>query len=144
VAGGIASDRGNPRLFALAGDHAVRERGVDFTRPERGFWAENSSKFWFLSLAARPADPEAVREYALSLSHRGLSEQSLPWHLRAIALDPGYATPYEYLAYSYVRQGKDEEALRLFRLARRLPGSVASPQSREEFDRVFGRSSPQW
>lgn len=144
MAEGIASDRTNPRLFALAGDHAVRERGVDFTRPERGFWAENSSKFWFLSLAARPADPEAVREYALSLSHRGLFEQSLPWHLRAIALDPDYATPYEYLAYSYVRQGKDEEALRLFRLARRLPGSVASPQSREEFDRVFGRSSPQW
>ncbi len=142
VAEGIASDPHNPRLLALAGDHAVRERGVDFGRPERGFWAESSSKFWLLSLTARPGDPEAVREYALSLSHRGLFDESLPWHLRSIALDPDYATPYEYLAYSYLRQGKNEEALRLFRLARRLPGSVSSPQSREELDRVLGRSAP--
>jgi tetratricopeptide (TPR) repeat protein len=76
------------------------------------------------------------------LSHRGLFEQSLPWHLRAIVLDPDYATPYEYLGYSYLLQGKRAEALRLFRLARRLPGSVSPPQSPEELDRVLERSTP--
>jgi O-antigen ligase len=142
VAEGIALDPDHPRLLALAGEHAVREWGSDFSRPERGFWAESSSTFWFRSLAARHADPTAAREYALSLSHRGLFEQSLPWHLRAIVLDPDYATPYEYLGYSYLLQGKRAEALRLFRLARRLPGSVSPPQSPEELDRVLERSTP--
>jgi len=142
VAEGLALDAENPRLLALAGESAIWQRGVDFSRPESGFWAERSSDFWRWSMERRPYQAEAMREYALSLSHRGLLKEALPFHLRAIGLDPDYAKAYEYLGYHYVREGRYPEALRLFNLAARLPGATATPRDDAGIEKLVRPSAP--
>jgi cytochrome c-type biogenesis protein CcmH/NrfG len=59
--------------------------------------------------------------------------------LRAIARDPDHAKGYEYLALHFWKQGRTEEARRLFRLAQRLPGSTLA---REFLERIEEESKP--
>lgn len=142
VSEGLREDPRHPRLLGLAGESAVLSRGVDFRRPESGFWAERASDFWRWSLERRPYHAEGMREYALTLSHRGLFDEALPFHLRAIGLDPDAATAYEYLGYHYLREGKYAEAVRLFRLASRLPGASRTPQDEASIGRFLRPSRP--
>ncbi len=123
IGAGLALDADHPRLRALSAELAFLQRGADLREVSVGPWAEQCASDWAAVVLQRPYSSEAWREYALAETHRGLSAQSLPYHLRAIALDPDYATSYEYLGYYFRRQGRPEEALRLFRLARSYPGA---------------------
>ena len=105
-------------------------------------WADLSVGSWKRAAADRPRFPIAAREYALAETHRWNFETALPLHLRGIALDPDAATGYEYLGWYFAAQGRTEEALRLFRLARRLPGASATPRNSDELNGALGGSNP--
>ena len=111
----------------MAGDYAGRQRGATLEHLARGPWAEACVEQWRRFLLQRPFSALGHREYGLAQTHRGLFAEALPFHLRGIALDPDYATGYEYLGYYFLRRERYDEALRLFRLARRLSGATVTP-----------------
>ena len=137
LAAGMTLDPHHPRLLAMAAAFAGRQRGVQLDEFSSGPWAEQSAEEWGKLVARQPYSALGHREYALAQTHRGWLEESLPFHLRGIALDPDYATGYEYLGYYFLRLKQYDEALRLFRLARPLPGAVVTPQD-EEYLRQSG------
>lgn len=107
-----------------------------------GSWARERSEAWRQFVARRPQHPVGLREYALALTQEGHFGAARPWHLRAIARAPENGSGYEALAYHLGRQGRYEEAGRLYRLGRTLPGSSVSREELaafEEFLRQRGR-----
>ena len=142
VAAGAALDRTNPRLLELSARLAVLRRGADLKKFSSGPWAESAAVDWSELAARRPAYVVGLQEYALAQTHRGLFAQALPFHLRGIGRDPDYATGYEYLGYYFLRRGSYEEALRLFRLARLLPGAQVSAQEITAIEEYARRLNP--
>ena len=141
LAAGLALDPDNPRLLAMVGDYAGRQRGATLEHLARGPWAEACADDWRKFLGQRPFSARGYREYGLAQTHRGLFAEALPFHLRGIALDPDCATGYEYLGYYFLRRERYDEALRLFRMASRFPGATVTPQEMdalEEFRRGSG------
>jgi tetratricopeptide (TPR) repeat protein len=122
----------NARLLVLAGESAGQLGDAASSPAERLEWYSRAAAYFSEANRERPFFAYARREQALALYYRGLYAQSLPIHLRAIALDPDHARGYEYLAIQFLRQGRQAEARRLFRLARTLPGSrLAAPYLKE-------------
>lgn len=120
---GLALRPSNARLLVLAGESAGQlGDGVSGQR-ERHEWYWRAAQYFSEAVRERPFFAYAWRERGLALDAAGKYDQALPSHLRAIARDPDHARGYEYLALHYYRQGKVEEASRLFRLAQQLPGS---------------------
>ena len=142
LAAGMTLDPHHPRLLAMAAAFAGRQRGVQLDEFSSGPWAEQSAEEWGKLVARQPYSALGHREYALAQTHRGWLEESLPFHLRGIALDPDYATGYEYLGYYFLRLKKYDEALRLFRLARSLPGAVVTPQEITALEEYVRQSGP--
>ena len=142
LAAGLALDPDNPRLRAMAAAYAGRQRGATLEHLAGGPWAEECAGDWRKFLGQRPFSARGSREYGLAQTHRGLFAEALPFHLRGIALDPDYATGYEYLGYYFLRRERYDEALRLFRLARRLPGATVTPQEITALEEFVRGSSP--
>lgn len=114
----------HPRLLVLAGESAgvLGNRAAD--EEERGMWYREAASSFARVVRERPWLPYGWREFALASDWSGRTNVSLPWHLRAIGREPDDARAYEYLALHFWKQGRPEEAGRLFRLAQRLPGST--------------------
>jgi len=142
VAAGEALDPTNPRLLELSARLAVLRRGADLEEFSSGPLAESAAESWSELVAQRPGFALGSLEYALAQTHRGLFAEALPFHLRAIGREPDYATGYEYLGYYFLRRERYEEALRLFRLARLLPGAQVSPQEIAAIEEYARQLSP--
>lgn len=113
----------NARLLVLAGESAGQLGDAATGSAARLEWYARAGAYFGEATRERPFFAYAWRERALSLDYQSLYAKSLPLHLKAISLDPDHARGYEYLAFYYWRQGRTEEATRLFRLARVLTGS---------------------
>jgi len=120
---GLALRPTNARLLVLAGESAGQLGDTMSGRRERREWYWRAAQYFSEAVRERPLFAYAWRERGLALDAAGKYDQALPSHLRAIARDPDHARGYEYLALHYYRQGRVEEAGRLFRLAQQLPGS---------------------
>lgn len=120
---GLVSRPGNARLLVLAGESAWQLGGSTLAPREKKEWYSRASAYFSEATRERPAFAYAWRERGLALDSAGQSGDALPVHLRAIARDPDHARGYEYLAVHFWRQGRTEEARRLFRLAQTLTGS---------------------
>lgn len=120
---GLALQGGNPRLWTVAGDAAGAMGNSASDPAEKSGWYRRSADSFARVVELRPYFPYGLREYALVLSWSGEAERALPWHLRAIARDPGHASGYEYLGVHYWTLGRPDEAARLMHFARRLPGA---------------------
>jgi hypothetical protein len=118
----------NPRYLALAAEVAWHQS----TRAEGWVdavnWRRLCAAYWEKYLPLRPWTVEAMRGYASVQDSRGDWPPSLPFYLRGIALDPNSAPGYEYLAEYFVGSKRYEEAARLLRLSRTLPGAKNSPE----------------
>lgn len=113
----------NARLLVLAAEAAGQLGDASPVPREREEWYDRAAAYFDEAVRERPYFSYAWRERALACDYLGRHPQALPLHLRAIARDPDHARGYEYLAFHYWRQGREEEARRLFRLARTLTGS---------------------
>jgi len=120
---GLALQPENPRLLVLAGESAGQLGDAAALPANKILWYRRAAAYLGAASAERPYFAYIWRERALALDCLGLYDQSLASHLRAIARDPDHARGYEYLAVHFWRQGRPEEARRLFRLAQTLPGS---------------------
>lgn len=140
---GMLLQPGNPALLDIAAANAGAMFTPELRLPARGLWISQSADFGERVILQRPGLAAAVQSYALAETYRWNFEKALPFHLRGIALDPDAATGYEFLAWHFAARGQREEALRLFRLARRLPWARSgTPQSTEELDQALGGSNP--
>lgn len=118
----------NARLLVLAGESAGQLGDAAAAPAQRLEWYTRAAAYFGEANRERPFFAYAWRERALALDYLGTYPQALPLHLRAIARDPDHARGYEYLAVYFWRQGRTEEARRLFRLARAMTGSrLAGP-----------------
>ena len=123
---GLRLQPGNARLLVLAGESAGQLGDAEKSREGKMSWYRRAAGNLGKAAGQRPYFSYAWRERALALDCLGLYGQALPSHLRAVARDPDHARAYEYLAVHFWRQGRTDEALRLFRVARTLPGSRLS------------------
>lgn len=143
VSRGIMRQPGNPALLDLAAANAGARFEPKPRRPARDLWISQSAEFGRLVVQQRPRLAAAVQSYALAETYRWNFPRALPLHLRGIALDPDASSGYEFLAWHFAAQGRTDEALRLFRLARRLPWARSGmPQSSEELEQALGGSNP--
>ena len=125
---GLTLRPSNQRLLILAAESASQLGVAGPTKREKHSWYGRSSAYFYEAVRDRPFFPYAWRERALALDYQARFSEALPVHLRAIARDPDHARGYEYLAVHFWRQGRTEEARRLFRLARAMTGSrLAGP-----------------
>lgn len=136
---GLALRPTNARLLVLAGESAGQLGDTASFPPEKTEWYRRASAYFSEATRERPFFAYAWRERALALDCLGLYAEALPVHLRAIARDPDHARGYEYLAVHFWRQGRTEEARRLFRLAQTLPGSRLASRYLEAMEK--GRDS---
>lgn len=120
---GLARDPAHPRLLVLAGECAGLLGNTADDPRERSAWFARSAEAWLQAVRQRPYFAYAWRETALVLDWCRRSEEAQPLHLRAIGRDPHYAAGYEYLGLHLWSIGRPEEAIRLMRLAQKLPGS---------------------
>lgn len=127
AAEGLSRQPGNPRLLILAGESAVAQGNISGNPAERTEWYRRAADRFGEATQWRPYFGYAWRERALALDGCGDSWAALSAHLRAIAREPDNARGYEYLALHYWWLGRPDEAERLFRLARRLPGAALAP-----------------
>lgn len=132
---GLMQRQENPRLLLLAGESALQLGGATASPPERAEWYRRASFYFNEALRERPHFAYVWREKALALDFLGLYPSALSAHLRAIARDPDHARGYEYLGFYFWRQGRTEEARRLFRLAQTLPGSFLASDCLRALDR---------
>ena len=125
---GVALRPSNPRLLLLAAESAGQLGDAAPWPEEKREWYSRASAYFDEVVRERPFFAYAWREMALALDYQARFSEALPLHLRAIARDPDHARGYEYLAVYFWRQGRTEEARRLFRLARAMTGSrLAGP-----------------
>ncbi len=120
---GLGLRSSNARLLVLAGEAAGQLGDGAADRREKREWYWRAAQYFSEAVRERPFFAYAWREQGLALDSAGKYDRALPAHLRAIARDPDHARGYEYLALHYWRQGRTEEAVRLFRLAQQFPGS---------------------
>jgi predicted Zn-dependent protease len=123
---GLRLSSSNPRLLLLAGESASVLGNVASSRLLEKEWYSRSAQYFNESVRERPYFAYAQREYARALDLSGGSSRAFPVFLRAIGRDPNNAQGYEYLAMYYLRQGQLEEAARLLRLAKNLPGVIVA------------------
>jgi len=126
----------NPRLLVLAGEAAGQIGDVSVSYGDKMEWYGRASAYFAEANRERPFFHYAWREKALALDYQKRFSEALPAHLRAIARDPDHARGYEYLAFYFWRQGRTEEARRLFRLAQTLPGSFLASDCLRALDRT--------
>ena len=124
VSAGLERSPRHPRLLVLAGESAGVLGNRAAAEEERSAWYREAASSFARVVRERPWLPYGWREYALASDWSNRTDVSLPWHLRAIGREPDHARAYEYLALHFWKQGRAEEARRLFRLAQRLPGST--------------------
>jgi hypothetical protein len=129
----------NPRLLMAAGEAALVMGNNTEPGDERLEWYGRSADYFRAAVSERPLFAPALRELAITSDWFGQPAAARPLHLRAIARDPDHAKGYEYLALHFWKQGRTEEARRLFRLAQRLPGSTLA---REFLERIEEESKP--
>ncbi len=120
---GLGLSPGNPRLLTLAGESAQALGNASSDPTERMEWYRRAADEFGAVTRHRPYFGHAWRELALCLERYGRPRTALPAHLRAIGREPYDARGYEYLALHYWRQGRTDEAERLFRLAQTLQGT---------------------
>jgi len=132
----------HPRLLVVAGESAGVLGNRAATEAARSAWYGRAASSFEGVVRERPWLPYGWREFALASDWSGRTDVSLPWHLRAIAREPDHARGYEYLALHFWKQGRNEEAARLFRLARRLPGSTLAREFLERIERERRPSAP--
>jgi hypothetical protein len=132
----------HPRLLVVAGESAGVLGNRATAEAERSAWYREAAASFGAAARERPWLPYAWREFALASDWSGRTDVSLPWHLRAIGREPDHARGYEYLALHYWKQGRNEEAVRLFRLARRLPGSTLAREFLERIENERRTSAP--
>ena len=132
----------HPRLLVVAGESAGVLGNRAATGAARSAWYGRAASSFEGVVRERPWLPYGWREFALASDWSGRTDVSLPWHLRAIAREPDHARGYEYLALHFWKQGRNEEAARLFRLARRLPGSTLAREFLERIERERRPSAP--
>ena len=129
----------HPRLLVIAGQCAGRIGYEAGDLRERSKWLARSAEFWLKAVRERPYFAYAWREAALVLDSCRRSDQAQRLHLRAIGRDPNHAAGYEYLALNFWNLGQHEEAIRLMRIAQKLPGSRLShkflPRIEEDLQR---------
>lgn len=125
----------NPRLLVLAGESAGQLGDAATSGAERLEWYSRAAAYFGEAVRERPFFAYPWRERALALDYLGSHDTALPAHLRSIALDPDHARGYEYLAFYFWRQGRTEEARRLFRLAQTLTGSRLAADSLRAIER---------
>jgi len=135
VSAARATDPSHTGLAAVAGQTA-RTLGGEATA---GPWARERSEAWRQFVTVRPQHPVGLREYALALTQEGRLGAARAWHLRAIARAPENGSAYEALAYHLARQGRYEEAGRLYRFGRSLPGSSVSREELAAFEEFLRR-----
>lgn len=133
---GLASSSRNPRLLVLAGESAGLAGNACKDPQERKQWYERSALNFGEAVRERPFFGYALREYALVLDWCGRQKESLPFHLRAIARDPDFAAPYEYLGVHYWTLGRNDEAGRLLRMAERFSGSRVAREFLERIEKA--------
>lgn len=135
-----ASD--NPRYLALAAEaswiESTRAQGL----PEQIKWRRRCLEYWQKCLAIDPWNVEGLRGFGYVQAFRGDLPQSLPFLLRAIALDPNSATGYEFLANYFILGNRYEEASRLLRLSRTLPNASVPPEKIAEIESYLRSSGP--
>jgi hypothetical protein len=135
-----ASD--NPRYLALTAEAAWIEstRAPGWVEPIK--WRRHCLETWQKCLAVDPWNVEGLRGFGYVQAFRGDLPQSLPFLLRAIALDPNSATGYEFLANYFILGNRYEEAARLLRLSRTLPNASAPPEKIAEIESYLRSSGP--
>jgi tetratricopeptide (TPR) repeat protein len=132
----------HPRLLVVAGESAGLLGNRATAEAERSAWYRQAASSFADAVSVRPWLPYAWREFALASDWSGRTDESLPWHLRAIGRQPDHARGYEYLALHFWKQGRHEEAVRLLRLAQRLPGSSLAREFLERIERERQASVP--
>jgi hypothetical protein len=121
---GLGAAPRNPRLLMAAGEASLVMGNSMQPGDARLEWYGRSADYFRSAVRERPLFAPALRELAITSDWFGQPAAARPVHLRAIARDPDHAKGYEYLALHFWKQGRPEEADRLFRLAQRLPGST--------------------
>lgn len=138
---GLALRPDNPRLLVLAGESAGLLGNAATTPPERADWFGRSADYFGEATRNRPLFAYAWRERALALDWCGKPISALPVHLHAITRAPEGAHAYEYLALHYWKQGRFEEASRLFRLSKGMPGSRLAGEFLRQIEQSQSQSS---
>lgn len=133
----------NPRLLMAAGEAAATMGNLAPAGDERIQWYARAADYFRAAAQERPFHAQALREWAVSADWSGRPDaEVLPVHLRAIARDPDQARGYEYLGLHFWSQGRTEEAVRLLRLAQRLPGSTLAREFLERIERERAQPVP--
>jgi hypothetical protein len=132
----------NPRYLALAAETAWIESTRAPGLVEQIKWRRRCLETWQQCLAVDPWNAEGLRGFGYVQAFRGDLPQSLPFLLRAIALDPNSATGYEFLANYFILGQRYEEAARLLRLSRTLPNASAPPEKLAEIESYLRSSGP--
>ena len=123
AAAGLELQPFNARLLVLGGESGGQLGDAAGSREDKMRWYSRAAGDLGKAVEQRPYFAYAWRERGLALDCLGRYDLALPSHLRAIARDPDHARGYEYLAVHFWRQGRTDEAKRLFLLARTLTGS---------------------
>lgn len=143
AAEGLALSPTNPRLLMTAGEAAATEGNLMLPGPERLARHERAADYFRAAAQERPLHAQALRDWAAAADWSGRpAAEVLPVHLRAVARDPDQARSYEYLGLHFWIRGRTEEAIRLLRLAQRLPGSTLAREFLERIERERSQSAP--
>lgn len=132
----------NPRYLALAAEAAWIESTRAPNLVDRIKWRNRCLEYWQRCLSIDPWNAEGLRGLGYVQAFRGDLPQSLPFSLRAIALDPNSATGYEFLANYFILRQRYEEAARLLRLSRTLPNATVPPEKIAEIESYLRSSGP--
>jgi tetratricopeptide (TPR) repeat protein len=132
----------NPRYLAAAAGLAwkMSDEADDLTDVVN--WRRRCASYWEKYIPLRPWTVEAMRGYAFVQAQRGNLPIASPFFLRGIALDPNAAPSYEYMARYFMERGRYEDAARLLRLSRTLPGAEVPPAKIVELEDYLRTSRP--
>lgn len=130
----------NPRYLALAAEAAWIESTRAPTLVEQIKWRNRCLEYWQRCLSVDAWYAEGLRGFGYVQAVRGDLPQSLPFLLRAIALNPNSATGYEFLANYFILSQRYEEAARLLRLSRTLPNASVPPENITEIENYVRES----
>jgi tetratricopeptide (TPR) repeat protein len=132
----------NPRYLAIAAEASWNQSLHAGSLVDAVNWRSRCAAYWGRYLPLRPWTAKAMRGYASVQVARGDFRKALPFYLRGIALDPNSAPSYEYLSDYFVAAGRYEEAARLLRLSRTLPGAEFPPERISEIESKTRDSVP--
>lgn len=143
AAAGLEHAPRHPRLLMAAGEAAITLGNSVEPGSERLDWYARAADCFRAAVRERPLFAPALREWAVTSDWCDRFTAALPLHLRAIGRDPDHARGYEYLGLHFWRQGRREEAIRLLRLAQRLPGSALAGEFLQRIERERTMVAPQ-